>query len=129
VIKYKVAEKKLTSDSAKSEKAKKGNDKIMDNIWKLMKYTQGENNQNKSMQFCMPVFIHIETLWRQDERHKLNDDNDDVEEELEVKLMLSLPPEYQSDSKDPNKIVLEPPSPNDESIIFETLDEFKCYVR
>ncbi len=75
MIKYKVAEKKLTSDSAKSEKAKKGNDKIMDNIWKLMKYTQGENNQNKSMQFCMPVFIHIETLWRQDERHKLNDDN------------------------------------------------------
>jgi NADH-quinone oxidoreductase subunit F len=52
-----------------------------------------------------------------------------IEEELEVKLMLSLPPEYQSDCKDPNKIVLEPPSPNDESIIFETLDEFKCFVR
>ena len=79
------------------------------------------------MKFCMPVFIHIETLWENDINHQL--EVGEVEEELEVKLMLSLPPEYQLDSKDPSKVVLEPPVPNDESILLETLEEFRCYVR
>ena len=120
-------EKRLVNDSAIKEKSKKANDKISDSIWKMMKYTQGENNQKKAMTLCMPVFIHLETLWKSDENTQL--EVGDVEEELEVKLMISLPPEYQFDSNDPSKVVLEPPAPNDESIYFETVGQFKCYVR
>ena len=104
-------------------KEKKPNDKIMDNIWKLMKYTQGENNQNKIMKLYMPVFILIETLDSEKEA------KEDVELELEIKLLITLPPEYQFDPKDSTKEIPEPPVPNDASISFETIEEFKCYVR
>jgi len=121
-----------SNEAAKSDKEKKPNDKVMDNIWKMMKYTQGENDQNKLMKLYMPVFIHIETL----ENDKENTENsevdvrkEDAEEEVEVKLLISLPPEYQFDPKDPTKEILEPPVPTEPSISFETIEEFKCYVR
>jgi hypothetical protein len=119
-----------TNDTNKSDKDKKPNDRVMDNIWKMMKYTQGENDQNKTMKLYMPVFIHIETLSSaeksEDDKKKENGEED---VEVEVKLLITLPPEYQFDSKDPNKSLLEPPVPTDPSITFEVIEEFKCYVR
>ena len=31
-------------------------------IWKLMGYTQGENDQNLNMKLIMPIFVGAETL-------------------------------------------------------------------
>ncbi len=119
-----------TNETNKSDKDKKPNDRVMDNIWKMMKYTQGENDQKKTMKLFMPVFIHIETLSsaeKTEDGSKKENGEEDVE--VEVKLLITLPPEYQFDSKDPSKNLLEPPAPTDPSITFEIIEEFKCYVR
>lgn len=88
-------------------------DPVMKNVWRLMKYTQGENEQKVNMKLYMPVFVHIETL---------SEANPDGQIEVEVKIMVALPPEYQCD-KD------EPPKPNDLDLYFEVFEQFKCYVR
>ena len=119
------------ADSGKSDKEKKPNDKVMDNIWKLMKYTQGDNEQNKTMKLYMPVFIHIETLANKNESKEEpeNKIKIDEEEEVEVQLLITLPPEYQFDQTKTDKEIPDPPKPNDPSITFEVIEEFKCYVR
>ena len=131
VFKYRTMDKRTATESSNKDKPKP-NDKVMDNIWKLMKYTQGENDQNKTMKLYMPVFIYIETLTK-DKESKVESENvapnGGDEEEVEVRLMITLPPEYQYDPKNPDKEVLEPPKPNDETVFFETHEEFKCYVR
>ena len=123
LIKYKTIDKgtnKNKKSENKSKEKKEPNDQIMNNVWKIMKYTQGDNKSNLNMKFYMPVFVHIDTL---------SDLNEQGEKQIEVKIMVALPPEYQFDKNDPNKEPLEPPVPNEQDIIFEVVDEFKCYVK
>ena len=87
----------------------------MKNVWRLMKYTQGDNDKKKNMKLYMPVFVFIETLVES------NDDSDE-DVECEVKMMISLPPEYQNDNSDV-------PMPNDPDLSIDILDGFKCFVR
>ena len=37
----------------------------MDIVWKLMKYTQGENEERINMKLLMPVFVAAETIENQ----------------------------------------------------------------
>jgi hypothetical protein len=113
VIKYETVEFNDKKSKESKSKAKEANDKIMNHVWKIMKYTQGENETKVFMKFYMPVFVHI------DERPNANDKAG--EKTIEVKIMVSLPPEYQTDEI--------PPKPNESDIIFEELDAFKCFVR
>jgi hypothetical protein len=110
VIKFR--SKKVNAPGDKSK-----NDKITEDVWKIMKYTQGENDRKVKMKLIMPVFVHVENLVNGDEA------NSDAAEEVEIKIMVSLPKEYQNESK------LEPPKPNDSSITFETLPDFEGFVR
>jgi hypothetical protein len=126
VIRYKSLERKgpaKATSGAKEEK--KPNDKIMDNVWKIMKYTQGNNEKKLNMKLYMPVFVHIHTLGDQEEEKEVEDEK---EQEVEIKIMVTLPPEYQIDPKDPNKTPQEPPKPLDTEIEFEVVEEFNCYV-
>jgi hypothetical protein len=118
LIRYKTIDKG-TNKNKKSDK-KEPNDQIMNNVWKIMKYTQGDNKSSLNMKFYMPVFVHIDTL---------TEINEQGEKEIMVKIMVALPPEYQLDKNDPEKEPQEPPAPNDQDIIFEIIDEFKCYVK
>jgi hypothetical protein len=111
---------KESKKSASSDK-KEPNDQIMNNVWRMMKYTQGENKSKTNIKFYMPVFVHIETLGQ--------NANEQDEKEIEVKIMVALPPEYQVNSADPSKTPSDPPEPNDQDITFEVVEEFKCYVR
>ena len=84
-----------------------------------MKYTQGENETNTYMKLYMPVFVHVQTIGETE-----------LERDIEVKILVSLPPDYQDlKSTSPEVAPLEPPKPNDPDIFFEVLDEFKAYVR
>ena len=69
----------------------------------------------------MPIFVHGNNNIEQDP-------NIDAIK-VEMKVMVSLPAEYQENKDDPNKEVLEPPKPNEEDIQFEVLEQFKCYAR
>jgi hypothetical protein len=121
VIKYRVKNPKENSAKSHASNKKEPNDRIMDSAWKLMKYTQGENEEKLTMKLHMPVFVCIETITDNIEE-KLNDD----EELIEIKVMVSLPSEYQSiKSEKP----LEPPVPNDKEILIEEVAKMKCYVR
>ena len=121
VIKYKTTEKVANkNDEAKKsdEKQKKPNDQIMGSVWRLMKYTQGDNKNKIKIKFYMPVFVRIKT-----------EPKENGEKDLEVRIMVALPPEYQSDNNNANIPVLDPPEPNEQDIEFEVHEEFKCYVR
>jgi hypothetical protein len=124
VYKYRTVDKKADKSKTKSDEKHQPNDQIMDHVWRLMKYTQGHNEQSLNMKFYMPVFVHIETLNNEEEPGE-----DDADKEIEIKLMVSLPPEYQFDQSQPNKLPLEPPKPNDPELGFEIFEQFKCYVR
>ena len=123
VFKYRTIDKRAV-DLSKTDK--KPDDKVMEYVWKLMKYTQGENDQNKTMKLLMPVFVFVTVLPKE---KKEGSNYDDEIEDIEIRLMISLPSEYQYDAANPDKQVLEAPKPTDETLYFETLDEFKCYVR
>ena len=69
----------------------------------------------------MPIFVHGNNNIEQDP-------NVDAIK-VEMKVMISLPAEYQDGKDDPKKEVLEPPKPNEEDIQFEVLEQFKCYAR
>ncbi|RNA35699.1 heme-binding 2-like [Brachionus plicatilis] len=109
VYKYK------TIDSKNPDKNNSGDDPVMKNVWRLMKYTQGENDKKKNMKLYMPVFVFIETIGESQE-----DPEGDVE--CEVRMMVSLPPEYQGENADI-------PMPNDPELFIDVLEGFKCYVR
>ena len=83
-------------------------------VWKLMEYTQGSNEEKLCMKLIMPVFVGAETI----ERAYEGDQNKNL---IEVTVFLSLPPEYQANG-------VEPPKPTDPTIIFEFIEEFKCFV-
>ena len=102
------------------------NDPIMKNIWKLMKYTQGENENKTNMPFLMPVFVQAETIEEGEDAENQARNNKKL---VEVKVYMSLPKEYQIDKNDPKKKPLEPPIPSDPEIYFDVLEEFKCYVK
>jgi len=70
------------------------------------------------MKLYMPVFVYVQTVAETE-----------IEREVEVKILVSLPPDYQELKSDPAKTPLEPPKPNDPDIFFEVLDEFKGYIR
>ena len=115
LIKYRTIDQPGSEKSKPATEEKQGNDEVMTQVWKLMKYTQGENETKTAMTLVMPVFISIETV-------------DESTKEIEVKVMISLPGEYQvlstSQSAPP-----EPPKSLIPEIEFEVIEKFKCYVR
>jgi hypothetical protein len=108
---------KFRAKKAQAPGEKSKNDKITEDVWKIMKYTQGENDRKAKMKLIMPVFVHVENLIPE------GAGPDAPYEEVDIKIMVSLPKEYQTDPS------LQPPKPNDESITFEDLAEFECFVR
>jgi len=107
-------------DKKTQEKETKANDdKVMGIVWKLMKYTQGENEAKLNMKLIMPVFVYVNTLSTDEKKGRL----------VEIRVMISLPAEYQTDKSDPSKQPLEAPKPNEAEIEIEVIDEFKCYAR
>lgn len=127
VIKYRTIEVVNPSGEAKKKEKKKdvnGNDQVMSIVWKIMKYTQGENETKTCMKLIMPVFVNITTL---DE--KPQEAGHEEDKLVEVRVMVSLPADYQNDPNDPSKVPLEPPQPTEKEIEFEVLEKFKCYVR
>ena len=128
VIKYITINK---SSKSSTDKEKKPNDDIMNKVWKLMKYTQGNNKSNLTMKFYMPVFVQIDRSVKNTPEDGTVDINlNDIEgKEIEVKIMVALPPEYQQNENDMNGVPKEPPSPNEDDIEFEIIEKFKCYVR
>ena len=69
----------------------------------------------------MPVFVHGNNAIEQDPTMNAI--------KVEMKVMISLPSEYQEDPNDAKKEVVEPPKPNEPDIQIEVLDKFKCYAR
>ncbi len=123
LIKYETYDSAKTNTAAASNEKKKDqqqqpNDTITKNVWKLMKYTQGENAKQVAMSFIMPVFVFIERL-----ETGTGADNTD---KIEVKIMVALPDEYQPATV---ATMAEPPAPLENDIQFEVVDQFKCYVR
>ena len=112
------------SKDAAAAKSKDPNDRITGSVWKLIKYTQGENKDGISIKFHMPVFVHIYDEYGNDSTAESVPNA-----EVEVKIMACLPVQFQFDAVDEDKVPQEPPCPNDEEIKFEIFDEFKCYVR
>ena len=106
---------------------KQGNETVMKIIWKLMKYTQGENVEKLKMKFIMPVFVNVETVANETEPNfestVQNLSRSGKQKVNKIKVMVSLPPEYQSDQK------LNPPQPLDQEVQFEAMDQFSCYVK
>jgi hypothetical protein len=101
------------------------NDLIMKHVWRFMKYTQGENDQKIKMKFIMPVFVHVDTLSDAEDREAAHN-----AEQVEITIMVSLPPEYQKNldyENDANQV--QPPKPIDDLISFEILAGFEGYVR
>ena len=111
LIRYITVDSEQLNEEADAGKQKQPNDQVTKNVWKLMKYTQGNNEKNVSMKFLMPVFVFIE---------KLEGD----ENKVEVKIMVSLPEEYQFGAKSQ-----EPPKALEPDIEFEIVEQFKCYVK
>ena len=122
VIKYQMVDH--SSINKKEDKAE--NDPIMKMVWRLMKYTQGENDQKICMKFLMPVFVQIENLESNEQEIT---EIGASEKMIEVKVFMSLPKEYQVDKNDLEKKPLDPPLPLESVIYFELMDTFKCYVR
>lgn len=119
MIKFKNKESKETTPSPEVKKKDgDGSTEVATLVWKIMKYTQGDNENGLIMKLLMPVFVHVQTL-----------SETETEKEFEVKILVSLPIEFQEDKSDPNKVPKEPPAPKDADIYFEVFDEFKCYVR
>ena len=108
VIKFRAINKTSPGEESK-------NDKIKSDVWRIMKYTQGENERKIKMKLIMPVFVHVENL--------VENGSDTAIDEVEIKIMVSLPKEYQINLSE------EPPKPNDPSITFEIFNDFECYVR
>lgn len=116
MIKYiTIDSEQIKEDAADSGKQKQPNDAVTQKVWKLMKYTQGNNEKNVSMKFLMPVFVFIE---------KLESSGGSEESQVEVKIMVSLPEEYQFGPKSQ-----EPPKALEPEIEFEIVEQFKCYVK
>ena len=95
-------------------------DKTMSNVWKLFKYTQGDNETKSHMKIFMPVFVYGKTINKNENKTF-----------LEMSVMLSLPPEYQAYDEDlsGDKQPLEPPKPLSKDVEIEEIKKFKCYVR
>lgn len=113
------SEKAQSAAAKKDQQQQQPNDTITKNVWKLMKYTQGENSKQVAMPFIMPVFVFIERL-----ESGAGTGADAGLDKIEVKIMVALPDEYQ-----PTTASAEPPQPNETDIQFEVVDQFKCYVR
>ena len=96
----------------KDKKGSKQHDSIVKLIWRLLKYTQGHNEKQVSMKFHFPVFVQVETTSSSDE----NDTNNTI------KIMATLPKEYQSQSS-------QVPKPAEQVVKIENINEFKCYAR
>lgn len=109
-------ENKYVVITLKDSGNKETSDSISKQVWRLMKYTQGHNDKNLNMKFHLPVFILI------------NEPASDATEKItEIKIMVTLPIEFQSYRQD--GAPEEPPNPTEPDIKIETLKEFKCFVR
>ena len=93
------------------------NGQIMNDAWKLMRYTQGENESKTQMKFLLPVFASVVRL--EGEPFKALPHNKGVP--LVVKVFISLPKEYQGNQQ--------PPRPLDSDIHIETITSFKCFAK
>jgi hypothetical protein len=94
----------------------KGVDSVTNHVWRMMKYTQGENDQKVNIKFHLPVVVQADSSATGDET------------KAEVKIMVTLPIEYQEyyaeggDSKIEGP--KEAPKPDDEEIQIEVIEEF-----
>lgn len=95
----------------------------MSHVWKLMKYTQGENDQKTCMKLIMPVYVDITTISDAESNEAASAEGGKL---VEIKVRVSLPLEYQADGDQPGK---EPPIPIEKDIEFEVIEQFKCYAR
>ena len=93
------------------------NSLVMNDAWRLMKYTQGANASKTQFNFLLPVFVSAERL--EGEAFTPLANNKGVP--LEVKTYMSLPKEYQGSNQ--------PPKPLDADIEFEVIPEFKVFAR
>lgn len=133
-----------TFKKAQTDKdAKKEDDPVTNNIWRLLKYTQTHNEASTSMKFNFPVIVRVDKHAADESSSSSSsssaksttaenaessaDEDEDDNLDVEIKIMVSFPPEYQNDATD--AAVKQPPKALDEEIIIESVDEFKCYVR
>jgi hypothetical protein len=103
--------------SKEKKKSKKPNDSVMNLIWKLIKYTSGNNEKQQNVKFHFPVFVQVDTTSSEDE----NDVNN------LITILASLPKEYQVSVEKANPE--EAPKPIDTEIKIENIKSFKCYTR
>ncbi|CAF0744841.1 unnamed protein product [Rotaria sordida] len=50
--------------------AKAGDEPVMSNLWKLVKYTQGENVDGKILKICLPIMVKVRPLLTADEENQ-----------------------------------------------------------
>lgn len=108
--KYAVLKLKTFNENGKD----KGVDSVTNHVWRMMKYTQGENDQKVKMTFHLPVIVQADSSETGDE------------EKAEVKIMVTLPIEYQMYENEKCK---DAPKPDDEEIVIEIVEEFQGLVR
>ena len=105
--KYAVLRLKTVSENGK------GVDSVTKHVWRIMKYTQGENDKKVTMKFHLPVVVQAETPEGEEEK----------EDKTEVKIMVTLPIEYQ-EYKEGGECN-EAPLPTDTEIKIEVVEEFQ----
>lgn len=113
--------KKATASGEESK-----NDRIMKEVWRIMKYTQGENDRKVKMKLIMPVFVHVEAV--SDDPNVDSSTLDAMKADMvDIRIMVSLPREYQGAEEGGQG--LQPPAPLDSLLSFEVMDSFECFVR
>ena len=118
-ISYRTIDKSEACQKPAKNETKQGNEQVMERVWKLMKYTQGENEKNLNMKLVMPVFVFATTLDSKllaEEEFKALKEG---EKYVEISIRVSLPEQFQT---------TDPPAPNDKDLTFVTIDSFKSYV-
>ena len=59
-IKFYTFEKNDKNEKKEKSESKTGNDEVMSHVWKLMKYTQGENESKTCMKLVNKFFISFQ---------------------------------------------------------------------
>lgn len=106
---------RLKQASSNENDKDKGVESVTKHVWRLMKYTQGENNQKVKMTLHLPVIVKADSSLSKDE------------DKPEVTIMVTLPIEYQDYNEgEPSK---EAPKPDDSEIVIEFVEEFQGIVK
>ncbi len=93
----------------------KGVESVTKQVWRIMKYTQGENDQKVKMTLHLPVIVQADSSASEDE------------DKPEVTIMVTLPIEYQDYNE--GGATKETPKPDDQDIQIEYVEEFEGFVK